>query len=112
MRKEAKKKNRYIPTPKLTKQQEDIVREEIQTICKELGWLQFSSFEELADMLCLPNGDYIKLAVDKLRKQNEILLQVWCRDLFISVVPNTWFYTRFVGDDIDKYIERRKNNEL
>lgn len=110
MRKEVKKKSKYIPTPKLTKQQLDNVREEIQTICKELGWIQFSSFEELADMLCLPNDGYIKLAVDKLRKQNEILLQVWCRDLFISVVPNTWFYTRFVEDskDIDKII---KENE-
>lgn len=110
MRKEVKKKSKYIPTPKLTKQQEDNVRKEIQTICKELGWIQFSSFEELADMLCLPNGDYIKLAVDKLRKQNEILLQVWCRDLFISVIPNTWFYTRFVEDskDIDKYIKGNK----
>lgn len=95
MRKEVKKKSRYISTPKLTTQQLDNVRKEIQTICKELGWIQFSSFEELADMLCLPNGDYIKLAVDKLRKQNEILLQVWCRDMLISVVPNTWFYTRF-----------------
>lgn len=110
MRKEVKKKSKYIPTPKLTKQQEDNVRKEIQTICKELGWIQFSSFEELADMLCLPNGDYIKLAVDKLRKQNEILLQVWCRDLFISVIPNTWFYTRFVEDskDIDKHIKENK----
>lgn len=105
MRKEVKKKNRYIPTPKLTKQQEDNVRKEIQIICKELGWIQFSSFEELADMLCLPNGDYIKLAVDKLRKQNEILLQVWCRDLFISVIPNTWFYTRFVEGSIIDNIE-------
>ena len=105
MRKEAKKKiTKYIPTPKLTKQQLNNVREEIQTVCKELGWIQFITFEELADMLYLPNGDYIKLAVDKLRKDNEILLQVWGRDLFISVIPNTWFYTRFV-EDIDKYIK-------
>lgn len=104
MRKEVKKKLKYIPAPKLTKQQLDSVREEIQTVCKELGWIQFTSFEELADMLCLPNGDYIKLAVDKLRKDNEILLQVWCRDLFISTIPNTWFYTRFV-EDINKYIK-------
>lgn len=110
MRKEVKKKSKYIPTLKLTKQQEDNVRKEIQTICKEIGWIQFSTFEELADMLCLPNGDYIKLAVDKLRKQNEVLLQVWCRDLFISVIPNTWFYTRLVEDskDIDKYIKENK----
>lgn len=105
MKREIKKKSRYIPTPKLTKQQVDNVRKEIQTICKELGWIQFSSFEELADMLCLPNGDYIKLAVDKLRKENEILLQVWGIDLFISTIPNTWFYARFVGEDIDKYIK-------
>lgn len=96
-----RKRNKYIPPSKLTKQQIDDVRREIQTICKELGWIQFSTFEELADMLCLPNGDYIKLAVDKLRKQNEILLQVWCRDMLISIVPNTWFYTRFVEDSID-----------
>lgn len=105
MKREVKKKSKYIPISKLTKQQEDNVRREIQTICKELGWIQFSSFEELADMLCLPNGDYIKLAVDKLRKQNEILLQVWCRDLFISIIPNTWFYTRFVEEDINRYIK-------
>lgn len=94
-----RKRNKYIPPSKLTKQQLDDVRKEIQTICKELGWIQFSTFEELADMLCLPNDDYIKLAVDKLRKQNEILLQVWLRDMFISLIPNTWFYTRFVEDN-------------
>lgn len=110
MRKEVKKKSKYIPTPKLTKQQEDNVRKEIQTICKEIGWIQFSTFEELADMLCLPNGDYIQLAVNKLRKREEILLQVWCRDLFISVIPNTWFYTHFVEDskDIDNHIKENK----
>lgn len=80
---------------KLTKAQLQSVREEIQTICKEIGWIQFSTFEELADMLCLPNGDYIQLAVNKLRANNEILLQVWLRDMFISPIPNLWFYTMF-----------------
>ena len=50
-------------------------------------------------MLCLPNGDYIQLAVNELRKREEILLQVWLRDMFISLIPNTWFYTRFVEED-------------
>lgn len=82
---------------KLTKAQLQSVREEIQTICKEIGWIQFSTFEELADMLCLPNGDYIQLAVNKLKANNEILLQVWLRDMFISLIPNLWFYTMFEG---------------
>lgn len=100
MKSEAKKKNKYIPRQKLTKAQLNNVRKEIQTICKEIGWIQFSTFEELADMLCLPNGDYIQLAVNKLRKREEILLQVWLRDMFISLIPNTWFYTRFFEEDI------------
>lgn len=99
MKSEAKKKNKYIPRQKLTKTQLNNVSKEIQTICKEIGWIQFSSFEELADMLCLPNGDYIQLAVNELRKREEILLQVWLRDMFISLIPNTWFYTHFVEED-------------
>ena len=99
MKSEAKKKNKYIPRQKLTKTQLNNVRKEIQTVCKEIGWIQFSSFEELADMLCLPNGDYIQRAVNELRKKEEILLQVWLRDMFISLIPNTWFYTRFVEED-------------
>ena len=100
MKSEAKKKSfKYISRQKLTKTQLNNVRKEIQTICKEIGWIQFSSFEELADMLCLPNGDYIQLAVNELRKREEILLQVWLRDMFISLIPNTWFYTRFVEED-------------
>lgn len=99
MKSEAKKKSKYIPRQKLTKTQLNNVRKEIQTICKEIGWIQFSSFEELADMLCFPNGDYIQLAVNELRKREEILLQVWLRDIFISLIPNTWFYTRFVENN-------------
>jgi hypothetical protein len=100
MKSETKKKNKYISKQKLTKTQLNNVRKEIQTICKEIGWIQFSTFEELADMLCLPNGDYIQLAVNELRKVEEILLQVWLRDMFISLIPNTWFYTRFIKEDI------------
>ena len=55
MKSEAKKKSfKYIPRQKLTKTQLNNVRKEIQTICKEIGWIQFSSFEELADIL--PEG--------------------------------------------------------
>ena len=100
MKNKVKKKiNKYIPRQKLTKTQLNNVRKEIQTICKEIGWIQFSTFEELTDMLCLPNGDYIQLAVNELRKREEILLQVWLRDMFISLIPNTWFYTRFFFED-------------
>lgn len=74
MKSEAKKKNKYIPRQKLTKTQLNNVKKEIQTVCKEIGWIQFSTFEELADMLCLSNGDYIQLAVNELRKREEILL--------------------------------------
>lgn len=105
MKSEAKKKSfKYIPRQKLTKTQLNNVRKEIQTICKEIGWIQFSTFEELADMLCLPNGDYIQLAVNELRKREEILLQVWLKDMFISLMPNIWFYTRFIVDNIDSII--------
>lgn len=107
MKSETKKKNKYIPKQKLTKTQLNNVRKEIQTVCKEIGWIQFFTFKELADMLCLPNGDYIQLAVNELRKREEILLQVWLRDMFISLIPNTWFYTRFVEgieDNIDNNI--------
>ena len=99
MKSEAKKKNKYIPRQKLTKTQLNNVKKEIQTICKEIGWIQFSSFEELADMLCLPSGDYIQLAVNELRKREEILLQVWLRDMFISLIPNTWLYTHFAEEN-------------
>lgn len=105
MKNEVRKKNKYIPKQKLTKTQLNNVRKEIQTVCKEIGWMQFSTFEELADMLCLPNGDYIQLAINELRKKEEILLQVWLRDMFISLIPNTWFYTRFVEEDNDRGIE-------
>lgn len=100
-----KKNNKYIPKQKLTKAQLNNVRKEIQTICKEIGWIQFSTFEELADMLCLPNGDYIQLAVNELRKKEEILLQVWLREMFLSLIPNTWFYTRFIEDNKEEDIE-------
>lgn len=67
------------------------VRKEIQTVCKEIGWIQFSSFEELADMLCLPNGDYIFQSVNKLIKDGELWLRVEGRDMFITYVEEVPF---------------------
>lgn len=84
-------KAKYIPKQKLTKTQLNDVRKEIQTICKEIGWIQFNTFEELADMLCLPNGDYIQLAVNKLIKDGELWLRVWCRDVFIIYIEEPLF---------------------
>lgn len=82
MKREQKKKSNH----KLLVRELKTVRKEIQTICKEIGWIQFSSFEELADMLCLPNDDYIFQSVQKLIRDGELWLRVYKRDMFITYV--------------------------
>lgn len=80
------KKGQKNKTHKLLVREIKSVRKEIQTVCKEIGWIQFSSFEELADMLCLPNGDYIFQSVNKLIKDEELWLRVKGRDMFIAYI--------------------------
>lgn len=82
MKREQKKKSNH----KLLVRELKTVRKEIQTICKEIGWIQFSSFEELADMLCLPSDDYIFQSVQKLIRDGELWLRVYKRDMFITYV--------------------------
>ena len=72
---------------KLTKRNLNKVRKGIKEVWKVIGTLCIGTYEELAWMLDLPNGDYIKQSVDKLREEREIILVVKGRELMIDWIP-------------------------
>ncbi len=72
---------------KLTKRNLNKVRKGIKEVWEVIGTLCIGTYEELAWMLDLPNGDYIKQSVDKLREDREIILIVNGRELMIDWIP-------------------------
>ena len=72
---------------KLTKRNLNKVRKGIKEVWEVIGTLCIGTHEELAWMLDLPNGDYIKQSVDKLREDREIILVVNGRKLMIDWIP-------------------------
>ena len=72
---------------KLTKRNLNKVRKGIKEVWEVIGTLCIETYEELAWMLDLPNGDYIKQSVDKLREEREIILVVKGRELMIDWIP-------------------------
>ena len=72
---------------RLSKRQLNTVRKGITEVWEAIGTLCIGTYEELAWMLDLPNGDYIKQSVDKLREDREIMLVVKGRDLMIDWIP-------------------------
>lgn len=72
---------------KLTKRNLNKVRKGIKEVWEVIGTLCIGTYEELAWMLDLPNGDYIKQSVDKLREDREIILVVNGRELMIDWIP-------------------------
>jgi hypothetical protein len=72
---------------KLGKRQLNKVRKGIKEVWEVIGTLRIETYEELAWMLDLPNGDYIKQSVDKLCKDREIMLMVNGRELMIDWIP-------------------------
>ena len=72
---------------KLTKRNLNKVRKGIKEVWEVIGTLCIGTYEELAWMLDLPNGDYIKQSVDKLREDREIILVVKGRELMIDWIP-------------------------
>ena len=72
---------------KLTKRNLNKVRKGIKEVWEVIGTLCIGTYEELAWMLDLPNGDYIKQSVDRLREDREIMLVVKGRDLMIDWIP-------------------------
>lgn len=72
---------------KLGKRQLNKVRKGIKEVWEVIGTLSVETYEELAWMLDLPNGDYIKQSVDELVKSREIMLVVKGRELLIDWIP-------------------------
>lgn len=72
---------------KLKKRELNKVRKGIKEVWEVIGTLRIETYEELAWMLDLPNGDYIKQSVDKLSKDREIILIVKGRELMIDWIP-------------------------
>lgn len=72
---------------KLGKRQLNKVRKGIKEVWEVIGTLRIETYEELAWMLDLPNGDYIKQSVDELVKTKEILRMAVNRELWIDWIP-------------------------
>lgn len=72
---------------KLGKRQLNKVRKGIKEVWEVIGTLRIETYEELAWMLDLPNGDYIKQSVDELVKTREILRIAVNRELWIDWIP-------------------------
>lgn len=72
---------------KLKKRELNKVRKGIKEVWEVIGTLRIETYEELAWMLDLQNGDYIKQSVDKLCKDREIMLMVNGRELMIDWIP-------------------------
>ena len=72
---------------KLGKRQLNKVRKEIKEVWEVIGTLRIETYEELAWMLDLPNGDYIKQSVDELVKTREIMRIAVNRELWIDWIP-------------------------
>lgn len=72
---------------KLGKRQLNKVRKGIKEVWEVIGTLRIETYEELAWMLDLPNGDYIKQSVDELVKTREIMRIAVNRELWIDWIP-------------------------
>lgn len=72
---------------KLGKRQLNKVRKGIKEVWEVIGTLRIETYEELAWMLNLPNGDYIKQSVDELVKTREIMRIAVNRELWIDWIP-------------------------
>lgn len=72
---------------KLGKRQLNKVRKGIKEVWEVIGTLRIETYEELAWMLDLPNGDYIKQSVDELVKTREIMRVAINRELWIDWIP-------------------------
>lgn len=72
---------------KLKKRELNKVRKGIKEVWETIGTLCIGTYEELAWMLDLPNGDYIKQSVDELIKTREIMMIVKGRELMIDWIP-------------------------
>lgn len=72
---------------KLKKRELNKVRKGIKEVWEAIGTLCIGTYEELAWMLDLPNGDYIKQSVDELIKTREIMMIVKGRELMIDWIP-------------------------
>lgn len=72
---------------KLGKRQFNKVRKGIKEVWEVIGTLRIETYEELAWMLDLPNGDYIKQSVDELVKTREITRIAVNRELWIDWIP-------------------------
>lgn len=72
---------------KLKKRELNKVRKGIKEVWEVIGTLRIETYEELAWMLDLPNGDYIKQSVDELVKTREIIRIAVNRELWIDWIP-------------------------
>ena len=69
------------------KREIDCIRQEVINVWRSIGTIVFTTFEELAMMLDLPNTDYIKEGFDTIK--NEPSFSVGCkgRDIYIDYIP-------------------------
>lgn len=69
------------------KREIDCIRQEMINVWKSIGTIVFTTFEELAMMLDLPNTDYIKEGFDTIKKEPSFFITCKGRDIYIDYIP-------------------------
>lgn len=63
------------------------VLQSIEEVYDKIGTILFDDYEELAWILDLPYGTYIKVAVEKLEKETEIVVLETDKGTGIDIIP-------------------------
>ena len=63
------------------------IRQEEINVWWSIGTIVFTTFEELAMMLDLPNTDYIKEGFDTIKKEPSFFIGCKGRDIYIDYIP-------------------------
>ena len=69
------------------KREIDCIRQEVINVWRSIGTIVFTTFEELAMMLDLPNTDYIKEGFDTIKKEPSFFVGCKRRDIYIDYIP-------------------------
>ena len=69
------------------KREIDCIRHEVINVWKSIGTIVFTTFEELAMMLDLPNTDCIKEGFDTIKKEPSFFVGCKGRDIYIDYIP-------------------------
>ena len=68
------------------KREIDCIRQEVINVWKSIGTIVFTTFEELAMMLDLPNTDYIKEGFDTIKNEPSFFFCFKGIDIYIDYI--------------------------